>query len=351
MSDWTISVAQLPVVGFGPRFHHNIIVVKDASGRLVYEMNGGPADANGNIIPLDDPRSALAYTSGQFPVGAQGSEYPIFYRPGLQEHPVLSGTQAEVLRRVDAAKACIDAITSAARPYTLTTGPKGGREDATTPTFNSNSVNASLLQCMGIPVGNPAISNQLGFDNPILDADEVRRIREEQNAMPPPAVPAPRTPGNKRNEIINDQYGSAADRIAGKPAQQQPADETLGPLNPSPARAQSIDRSLRGALPPQVATGANYLAANGVPVTHRSMYLASVYGPQRVVDAINSGQVGSLPAPLPDEQTQRQIRSWVQGWHGIGPAVGAENAASASSAVSGAADDGPDDWIVPSYGQ
>src|SRR5262249_7868153 len=154
------------------RFNHNIIVVKDPAGRLVYEMNGGPIDPSGNIIPLNDPRSVLAYTSGQIPVGARLTEAPFFYRSGLQEHPAFSRTAGEVLRRVQAARICIDAISATARAYTLLTGPKGGRDDSTTPSFNSNSVSATLLQCMGIPIGSPAITNQAGFENPILDQDQ-----------------------------------------------------------------------------------------------------------------------------------------------------------------------------------
>jgi len=121
----------------------------------------------------------------------------------------------------------------------------------------------------------------------------------------------------------------------------------LPPMSPPEQASRARSSSL---LPPDVLTGANYLAANGVPVTHRSMYLASVYGPQRVVDAINNGQVGSLAAPLPEEPVRRQIRSWVQGWHGIGPTAGAENSLPANG-MSGVADDGPDDWIVPSFSQ
>ena len=78
MSDWTIKVAQLPVAGFDPRFNHNIIVVQDPAGRVIYEMNGGPMDSSGNIVPLNDLRSLPAYLSGDFPVGAQGTPYPYF---------------------------------------------------------------------------------------------------------------------------------------------------------------------------------------------------------------------------------------------------------------------------------
>jgi hypothetical protein len=60
MADWTIRVAQLPI-GFGTPYKHNIIVVMDPAGRAVYEINGGPVGADGKIIPLNDPRSPLAY--------------------------------------------------------------------------------------------------------------------------------------------------------------------------------------------------------------------------------------------------------------------------------------------------
>jgi hypothetical protein len=70
MPDWTIRVAQSPI-GFGTPYKHNIIVVVDPAGRAVDEINGGPLDANGRIIPFNDRRGPLAYLSGDFPAGAE----------------------------------------------------------------------------------------------------------------------------------------------------------------------------------------------------------------------------------------------------------------------------------------
>jgi hypothetical protein len=42
MADWTIRIAQLPVAPLGSRFNHNMIVVMDPAGRVVWELNGGP---------------------------------------------------------------------------------------------------------------------------------------------------------------------------------------------------------------------------------------------------------------------------------------------------------------------
>src|SRR5215471_12368057 len=172
MADWTIRIAQLPVAPLGTRFNHNMIVVMDPSGKVVWEFNGGPVGPDGKIIPFGDSRMALAYTSGEFPVGAERHFGPYFYRPGLNERVVFSGTPEQVLDRLQAADGCIKAINSAGEKYTLFTGPRGGRDDPSAPTFNSNSVNSSLLQCMRIPADDPVISRQQGFDNPILPQDQ-----------------------------------------------------------------------------------------------------------------------------------------------------------------------------------
>jgi hypothetical protein len=142
MADWTIRVAQSPI-GFGTPYKHNIIVVVDPAGRAVYEINGGPLDANGKIIPFNDRRGPLAYLSGDFPAGAEKvAAGTRFYRPDLNQRVVFSGTEEEVGRRVQAADACTAVINAAGKKYTLLTGPSGGREAPATPTFNSNSVNA-----------------------------------------------------------------------------------------------------------------------------------------------------------------------------------------------------------------
>src|ERR1043166_9359411 len=150
---------------------------------------------------------ALAYTSGQFPVGADRHFGPYFYRPGLNERVVFSGTPEEVLQRLQAADGCIKAINSGGERYSLFTGPRGGRDDPSAPTFNSNSVNASLLQCMVIPADDAAISRQQGFDNPILPQDQVREIIEQQKSSAPPAgspppgnIPIPRPKPQKRGD-------------------------------------------------------------------------------------------------------------------------------------------------------
>src|SRR5262249_54239294 len=151
-------------------------------------INGGPVGADGRIVPFNDPRGPIAYLSGDFPVGAE--KFPggtRFYRPDLDQRVVFSGTEDEVRRRVQAAEACMEAIKAANQKYTLLTGPSGGRDAPSTPTFNSNSVNATLLQCMGIPVHDPAITSQPGFQTPILSQDQVQQIREQQNPTTPPA--------------------------------------------------------------------------------------------------------------------------------------------------------------------
>ena len=162
MADWTVRVAQSPI-GFGTPYKHNIIVVVDSEGRAVYEMNGDLVDPEGKIIPFNDRRGPLAYLSGDFPAGAaKEAAGTRFYRPDLDQRVVFSGTEEQVRNRVEAADACIKAINAAQEKYTLLTGPRGGRDDPSKPTFNSNSVSNVLLQCMGIPVNDPAITSQPG---------------------------------------------------------------------------------------------------------------------------------------------------------------------------------------------
>jgi hypothetical protein len=300
MADWTIRVAQLPI-GFGTPYKHNIIVVMDPEGRAVHEINGGPVDANGKIVPFNDRRSPFAYLSGEFPIGAErlagGTQ---FYRPDLDQRVVFSGTEDEVRKRVQAADACIGAINSAQEKYTLFTGPRGGRDAPATPTFNSNSVNASLLQCMGVPVDDPAITRQPGFENPILSQDQVQQILKEQNPSAPPAgtVPVPRPGPGKRGDNGNGSYGLALGgaRLPGS---------TMPQAEPGPAADAG--------LPQHVVDTGNYLRANGIEITPRSMYVASVLGPQRAVDLFNrTGSTSSDEVPSADPATGDRMRAWVR---------------------------------------
>src|ERR1043166_7798597 len=131
MAEWTIRVAQLPVSRLGANFNHNMSVVMDPAGRVVSELNGGPLGADGKIIPFGDPRRLPAYTSGDFPVGGELHIGAYFYRPGLNERVLFSGTQEQVFERLRTADACIKAINSAGEKYTLFTGPRPMRRPAT----------------------------------------------------------------------------------------------------------------------------------------------------------------------------------------------------------------------------
>src|ERR1051326_9221094 len=110
MANWTIRVAQSPI-GFGTPYKHNIIVVMDPAGRAVYEINGGPVDADGKIIPINDWRGLLAYSSGDFPVGAEKrAAGTLFYRPGLDQRVVFSGTKEQIDNRIQDPDPCIHAL-------------------------------------------------------------------------------------------------------------------------------------------------------------------------------------------------------------------------------------------------
>jgi hypothetical protein len=74
-------------------------------------------------------------------------------------------------------------------------------------------------------------------------------------------------------------------------------------------------------LPQPVIDAGNYLRANGFEITPRSMYVASVLGPQRAVDLFNrTGSTSSDEVPSPDAATGRQVLSWVRALR-LGPAA------------------------------
>jgi hypothetical protein len=74
-------------------------------------------------------------------------------------------------------------------------------------------------------------------------------------------------------------------------------------------------------LPQPVIDAGNYLRANGYEITPRSMYVASVLGPQRAVDLFNrTGSTSSDEVPSPDAATGRQVLSWVRALR-LGPAA------------------------------
>jgi hypothetical protein len=314
MAEWTIRVAQLPVSRLGANFNHNMIVVMDPMGRVVSELNGGPLGADGKIIPFGDPRWLPAYTSGDFPVGGELHIGAYFYRPGLNERVGIFGNAGASFERLRTADACIKAINSAGAKYTLFTGPRGGRDDPSAPTFNSNSVNASLLQCMGIPADDAAISRQQGFDNPILPQDQVREIIEQQKSSAPPAgstppanIPIPRPKPQKRgDDWDNSNTVTFADLV--------PSASSTMQQNGAPGPENS-------ALPQHVIDTGNLLRANGYEITPRTMYLAHVLGPQGAVDLMKrTGSTSSDAVPSPDAATGDQMRAWMRALR-LGPAV------------------------------
>jgi|ERR1051326_299072 hypothetical protein len=315
MANWTIRVAQSPI-GFGTPYKHNIIVVMDPAGRAVYEINGGPVDADGKIIPINDWRGLLAYSSGDFPVGAEKrAAGTLFYRPGLDQRVVFSGTKEQIDNRIQAADACIDAINAAQEKYTPFTGPRGGRDDPSKPTFNSNSVSNVLLQCMGIPVHDPAITSQPGFQNPILSQEQIQQIIEQQKTTPPPAgtppagnIPIPRPQPEKRGDHWDNSNTLTFDDLI-------PSASPTMPQNAAPGSANS-------GLPHHVIDAGNLLRANGYEITPRTMYLAHVLGPQGAVDLMKrTGSTGAPPeVPSPDAATGDQMRAWVRALR-LGPAA------------------------------
>jgi hypothetical protein len=95
MSNWTISVAQLPIGNTGQ--FHNMILIRDETGRIQKEIDGGPADGNGELISVGSGKALNAYTSGTFPIGARIFPKSTYYQQDLPEfEPLFSGTQSQV---------------------------------------------------------------------------------------------------------------------------------------------------------------------------------------------------------------------------------------------------------------
>jgi hypothetical protein len=261
----------------------------------------------------------LAYTSGAFPVGAERHFGPHFYHPGLNQRIVFSGTPEQVLERLQAADACISAINSAGERYSLFTGPRGGRDDPSAPTFNSNSVNASLLQCMALPADDPAISRQQGFDNPILPPDQVRAIIEQQkSSAPPAAVPPTDSPPAGNIPIPRPQPQKRGDNWDGSNTL---SFADLIPSAPSTMLQNGTAEPGNSGLPQHVLDAGSLLRANGYEITPRTMYLAHMLGPQGAVDLIKrTGSTSSDAVPSPDATTGDQMRAWVRALR-LGPAA------------------------------
>lgn len=74
-------------------------------------------------------------------------------------------------------------------------------------------------------------------------------------------------------------------------------------------------------LPQHVIDTGNYLRANGIEITPRSMYVANVLGPRGAVDLIKrTGSTSSDAVPSPDAVTGRQMLTWARQLR-LGPAA------------------------------
>lgn len=206
MGNWTITVAQLPISNTGQ--FHNMILIRDDTGKISREIDGGPVDKDGELIAFgsNNPFQALtAYTSGTYPVGGKIYDRPTLYQPNLPEsQPLFSGTQAQVLKRLNAAREAIESFDPGNR-YTLTSGPvtdytTGQR----TPGFNSNSVCSTLLRVMGIDPKSALIPSAAtpGSDTELLEAPHILEIIQRHNANTPEGdrIPYPPVRLNQRGD-------------------------------------------------------------------------------------------------------------------------------------------------------
>ena len=215
MPDWTINVVRVPIVIGGQNVgFHNSIVIRDNNGVFYAEINGGPRNpTTGELIFFNSPafQAITAYTSGTYNVGAQ-----VYTSPALTSGlglgtTVFSGSQSEILARLDAAAACAAQINASDEKYSLLTGPVlVDRETGeTAASYNSNSVAATTLECMGLNPSNPAFSNSgaPGSRDPIIPQSDVREIIEQQNLTAPPGNQIP-FPPDRQSETIDHPDGS-----------------------------------------------------------------------------------------------------------------------------------------------
>ena len=88
-----------------------------------------------------------------------------------------------------------------------------------------------------------------------------------------------------------------------------------------PGGLPPVNSTAAPGLPQHVIDTGNYLRANGFEITPRSMYVASVLGPQRAVDLFKrTGSTSSDEVPPADAATGDQMRAWVRQLR-LGPAA------------------------------
>jgi hypothetical protein len=238
----SISVAQYPLEGTGQ--NHNILLFRDDSGRIFAEMDGGPVGPDGNIILFgsNNPLQAFnAYTSGQYPLGVKTYPGPAFYRRGQQETKIFSGSQSDVDNRFNAAKTAADQINAAGFRYALTGADITDRDSGQQiSAANSNGVNSTLIQAMGIDPGTATLptGSALGFGREILSSSQIRDI---VSSIPSTGIPIP-TPDPRKG--IDNQGGSGiplpltdprkSDGSLDAPSPSDDFNARFGPSNNSP---------------------------------------------------------------------------------------------------------------------
>jgi hypothetical protein len=84
---------------------------------------------------------------------------------------------------------------------------------------------------------------------------------------------------------------------------------------------QQISPAISSGLPQHVIDTGNYLRANGIEITPRTMYVANVLGPQGAVDLFKrTGSTSSDAVPSPDAATGQQMRACARQLR-LGPAA------------------------------
>jgi hypothetical protein len=161
---YSVSVVQLPILGIPGGPVHDILVFTDPSGNFKYEIDGGPANSNGQVATINtDGLGIYMPWSGSQLIG-QITNAPYFWQSSLGTGTVVGNfaSATDMYNAIAAARTAIDEIQQQNITYGLWTN-------------NSNSVANAILQSMDIPLpSNSVIAiNSPGFNDQILTPAQI----------------------------------------------------------------------------------------------------------------------------------------------------------------------------------
>lgn len=170
---YKIEFGSWPISKLGGLASHNFLVLRDESGSIIAELNGGAAGPDGsfNYTALDGPLTAR-HTVHADPVDER--RLPRFAtRRDSTFVELFSGSQQEVLEKWNAGVACVEAIDKKGLTYLA-------------PALNSNSVAGTVAKCMDLkqPFVAPNDFSRPASQRQLLTDGEINTIRSEFNLPP-----------------------------------------------------------------------------------------------------------------------------------------------------------------------